>query len=207
MIKYRLYPTLMQLFSWYHHKLRNADGELYVTERHLLDRINRVPQPTTPAQQRGISFETALTTGRGEEQFPTPIIEAMRKQLPMRYKTQFFVRTAIKNVEFYGLIDIVGGDRAIDIKTTSRYEYPKFAHHFQTLYLLGLKSWNIKQLDYLITDFKEVYTESYHYDTYDFQPLLDELELFTDFLETHRPQITDKKIFNNAQNGLQTSLF
>ncbi|OMP13634.1 hypothetical protein COLO4_01257 [Corchorus olitorius] len=109
----------------------------------------------------------------------------MRKQLPMRYKTQFFVRTAIKDVEFYGMVDVVGGDRAIDIKTTARYQAPKFAHHFQNLYLFGLKSWNIKQLDYLITDFQNVYTESYHYDSYDFQPLLDELELFTEFLEQH----------------------
>ncbi len=207
MIKYRLYPTLIQTFSLFHHEARNANGELYVSEQELLNRINRVPQPPTPAQQRGVSFETALISGRGEEQFPAEIIQTMRKQLPMRYKTQFFVRTAIKDVEFYGMVDVVGGDRAIDIKTTARYQAPKFAHHFQNLYLFGLKSWNIKQLDYLITDFQNVYTESYHYDSYDFQPLLDELELFTEFLEQHRKQITDKKIFNNAQNGLQTSLF
>ncbi|MFT4031861.1 MAG: hypothetical protein QM669_05545 [Siphonobacter sp.] len=207
MIKYRLYPTLLQAFSWYHHEFKSSSGELYVSEQELLDRINRVPKPPTAPQQKGINFETALVTGKGEDAFPADIIHTMRKKLPLRYKTQFFVRTAIKNVEFYGYVDVVSGDRAIDIKTTSQYSRPKFHHHFQNLYLLGLKQYQIKQLDYLITDFQDVYVETYEYDTYDFQPLLDELALFTDFLEAHRPQITDKKIFANAQNGLQTSLF
>lgn len=205
MLRYRIYPSLLQSFSLFHHEARNSEGELYVSEQELIDRINRVPRPQTEAQLRGVNFETALVTGKGEEAFSADIIRQMRSHLPFRYKTQFYVRTAIRHVEFYGLVDIVGGNRAIDIKTTASYQPPKFAHHFQTLYLLGLRQWNIRQLDYLITDFQNVYLETYHYDSYDFQPLLDELELFTDFLEKHRPQIKDKKIFHHA--GVQTSLF
>lgn len=205
MLRYRIYPSLLQSFSLFHHEARNSEGDLYVSEQELVDRINRVPRPQTDAQLRGVNFETALVSGKGEEAFSADIIRQMRSRLPFRYKTQFYVRTAIRDVEFYGLVDIVGGNRAIDIKTTSSYHPPKFAHHFQTLYLLGLKQWNIRQLDYLITDFQDVYVETYHYDSYDFQPLLDELELFTDFLERHRPNITDKKIFHHA--GVQTSLF
>jgi hypothetical protein len=207
MVRYRIYPTLLQAFSQYQHGITNAKGQVLVGFDEIIDRINRVPAPTTQAQQRGIDFESALITGRGEEHFPAHIVEEMRTRLPKQFKTQFRVRAVVKDVELYGLVDVVGSDRAVDVKTTGRYQPGRFARSFQNLYLLGLKAWNIGQLDYLITDFEQVYVESYFADTYDFGPLLDELDAFVDFLETNRRLITDQKIFKNAPDGLQTSLF
>jgi hypothetical protein len=207
MVRYRIYPTLLQTFSQYHHGTTNARGEVLVGFNELIDRINRVPSPTTPAQQRGIDFESALLTGRGEDHFPAEILAEMRARLPKQYKTQLRVRAVVKDVELYGLVDVVGADRAVDVKTTARYQPGKFAQHFQNLYLLGLRAWDIRQLDYLITDFAHVYVETYHADTYDFRPLLDELDAFVDFLEANRRLITDPKIFKNAPDSLQTSLF
>ena len=195
MTHYRIYPTLLNTFSLYLHEAKNTEGQLYVSFEELINRINRVYKPPTEAQQRGVSFEDALLKGEEEEAFPASILAQMRAKLPHRFKTQFYTSVVVRDVELYGFVDVVAGNRAIDIKTTSSYQPDKFLHNHQNLYLLGLKRWNIKQLDYLITDFQEVYTEMYHYDTYDFEPLLNELFQFVDFLETNRERITDKKIF------------
>jgi hypothetical protein len=195
MTRYRIYPTLLNTFSLYLHEAKNTEGQLYVSYEELINRINRVYKPPTEAQQRGVSFEGALLKGDGEEVFPASILAQMRAKLPNRFKTQFYTSVVVRDIEIYGFVDVVAGNRAIDIKTTSSYQPDKFLHNHQNLYLLGLKRWNIKQLDYLITDFEEVYTETYYYDTYDFEPLLNELFQFVDFLETNREQITDKKIF------------
>jgi hypothetical protein len=215
-IRYRIYPTLLNAFLRYERQAAALADEMGAKQE-LLDRINRVPQPTTVPQQRGIDFESALTTGEGEAAFPDHILDRMRRYLPRRYRTQVFVRAVVRgDIEIYGMVDVLAGNRAIDIKTTARYEPPKFHLNPQNLYLLGLHRWGVDQLDYLITDFNDVYVESYHYATYDFGPLLDGLVRFSSFLEEHRPLITDKKVLREPKaakgrkrdsDGLQTSLF
>ncbi len=215
-IRYRIYPTLLNAFLRYERRAALTADEAE-PKQELLDRINRVPQPTTAPQQRGIDFESALVTGEGQEVFPEMILDRMRRQLPRRYRTQVYVKAVVRgDIEIYGMVDVLGGNRAIDIKTTARYEPPKFHLNPQNLYLLGLHTWGVDQLDYLITDFKDVYVESYRYDTYDFEPLLDGLVRFSSFLEENRPLITDKKVLREPKtatrrkrdtDGLQTSLF
>ena len=46
-----------------------------------------------------------------------------------------------------------------------------------------------------MTDFQEVYIETYHVRQYNFNPLLDQIEEFTKFLELNKSLITDRKIF------------
>lgn len=215
-IRYRIYPTLLNAFLRYERQAAVLADEMGAKQE-LLDRINRVPQPTTAPQQRGIDFESALVTGEGQEVFPETILDRMRRQLPRRYRTQVYVKAVVRgDIEIYGVVDVLGGNRAIDIKTTARYEPPKFHLNPQNLYLLGLHRWGVDQLDYLITDFNDVYVESYHYATYDFEPLLDGLVRFSTFLEENRPMITDKKVLREPKpakrrkrdaDGLQTSLF
>lgn len=196
MIRYRIYPTLLDAFARYHHQVQRPDGSLYVDFQEIIDKINRVPVPRTAAQQRGVSFETALLTGEGEEQFPAGILQQMRQQLPARYRTQVFVRTVVQeNIELYGFVDVLGGNRAIDIKTTAHYKGPgQYAGNFQNLYLLALRAWGIQTLEYLITDFSGVHSETYAADTYDFAPLLADLQSFIVFLEANRKLIRDRKI-------------
>jgi hypothetical protein len=204
---YKIYPTLLNTYSMYLNETKNSAGELMVPFEEMIDRINRVKKPTTQAQQKGINFETALTTGSGEEQFPENILEKMRSLLPPKYKTQFYVQTVVGEVQLYGYVDLVGGNKAYDIKTTRSYTAPKFEDNFQNLYLLGLKKWGITTLDYLITDFTEVYVESYDFDSYNFSPLLEVLDNFVWFLEQHRKVIRDKKIFDEKLGSNQLSLF
>ena len=93
----RVYPTLLNTFSLFLHEKTNSEGNLMVDLQEMLDRINRVPRPTTEAQQKGIDFEKAITTGANEEMFSEYVIEKTRALLPPRYKTQVYTETRYKD--------------------------------------------------------------------------------------------------------------
>jgi hypothetical protein len=204
---YKIYPTLLNSFAIYLNRTTDREGELIVDFQEMINRINRVKKPTTEAQQRGINFEKAITTGEGEEDFPEEIIEKGRAILPQKFKTQFYVESRYKNVSLYGFVDLISGNRAYDIKTTRNYDGTRYALNHQNLYLLGLQKWGIKSLDYVITDMNDVYVESYHIDTYDFTPLYEQIDLFVEFLETNKRLIRDKKIIDRKTDTNQLSLF
>lgn len=204
---YRIYPTLLNSFALFEEKTADSQGEIIVDMWEMIDRINRVKKPTTVAQQKGIDFEKAVVTGENEDDFEEGIIEKARALLPSKYKTQFYSEAKYKNCLIYGFVDLVGGDRAVDLKSTRRYEPNRFAFNHQNLYLLGLKKYGIKTLDYVITDFEEVYQETYTFDAYDFKPLYQQIDNFVDFIEQHRKLIKDKKIFDSKTDNNQLSLF
>ncbi|MFC0185447.1 hypothetical protein [Pseudarcicella hirudinis] len=204
---YRVYPTLLNSFSLYQNETRDAQGEIIVDLQEMLDRINRVKKPVTEAQQKGINFEKAVTTGENEEFFDEGIIEQTRALLPTRYKTQFYVEARYKDVLLYGMVDIVGGNQAFDLKSTRYYEPDRFLNNHQNLYLLGLQKWGIKTLEYIITDFDAVYQEKYSLDSYNFAPLYREIDEFVNFLNSHRKSIRDKKIFDTKTDNNQLSIF
>lgn len=204
---YRIYPTLLNSFAYYEAQTLDSKGNILVDTQEMLDRINRVRKPTTQAQQRGIDFEKAVVTGENEDDFKEGIIEKARLLLPPKYKTQFYSESKYKNCLIYGYVDLVGADRAVDLKSTHFYEPNRFALNHQNFYLLGLKKHGVKTLDYVITDFEEVYQETYSFDTYDFTPLYKQLDNFVDFLEQHKKQIRDKKIFDKKTDNNQLSMF
>lgn len=204
---YRIYPTLLNSFALFEEKTTDSQGEIIVDMWNMIDRINRVRKPTTEAQQKGIDFEKAVVTGENEDNFKEGIIEKARALLPSKYKTQFYSEAKYKNCLIYGFVDLVGGDRAVDLKSTRRYEPNRFEFNHQNLYLLGLKKYGVKSLDYVITDFEEVYQETYIFDAYDFKPLYQQIDNFVDFIEQHRKLIKDKKIFDNKTDNNQLSLF
>lgn len=184
---YRFYPTLLNTFSRY---LNGGN----MTEQQLLDAINRVPSPTTQAQQRGVSFEETLIKGTGEEQFDADILRKMRKLLPRPIvDTQVYCQWQIDDVLFYGYVDLIGKYKAVDIKTTGSYQPGRYLFNHQNLYLHALKRHGIKLMEYLITDFTDVYVESYAL-THPIDRQLEEIRLFKAFIDEHQEQITDKKI-------------
>ncbi|ARK12050.1 hypothetical protein A6C57_17890 [Fibrella sp. ES10-3-2-2] len=189
---YRFYPTLLNTFS----RFLNGGN---LTEQQVLDAINRVPSPTTQAQQRGISFEETLIKGTGEEQFDAGILQKMRKLLPRPIvDTQVYCQWQIDDVLFYGYVDLIGKYKAVDIKTTSSYQPGRYLFNHQNLYLHALKRHGIKLMEYLVTDFNDVYVESYAL-THSIERQLEEIRLFKAFIDEHREQITDKKIVSNQQ--------
>ncbi|GAB3991195.1 hypothetical protein GCM10028807_20770 [Spirosoma daeguense] len=193
MIQYRFYPSILNVFSRY-----LQGGNLSAQE--LIDSINRVPTPTTAAQERGISFEDAVIKGIGEDRFDAEVIKKVRKLLPRPIvDTQVYCQLEVEDVLFYGYVDLIGKFKAVDIKTTGSYQPGRFLHNHQNLYLHALKRKGIKLMEYVITDFQpggnsEVYVESYAL-THPIEKQLEEIRLFKAFLEEHRPLIVDKKIF------------
>ncbi|GAB3251562.1 hypothetical protein GCM10027347_10070 [Larkinella harenae] len=188
MVKYRFYPTLLNVFSRY---LTGGNMSL----QQLLDTINRVPTPTTAAQERGVRFEDAVVKGEDEERFSADILEKFRRYLPRPIvETQVYCQYEIDDVLFYGYVDLIGKFKAVDIKTTSYYQHPRYTFNHQNLYLHALKKRGIRLMEYLITDFKDVYVESYSL-THPIEKQLEEIRLFKQFLEEHRELISDPKIF------------
>ncbi|MEN9386422.1 MAG: hypothetical protein RLZZ185_1163 [Bacteroidota bacterium] len=206
-MQYRLYPTLLNSFSLYLQQARDKAGKIIVDEIEMIERINRVKKPSTQAQQKGMDFERAVILGEDEELFEEGIIDKARALLPEKYKTQYYVESRYKNALIYGYVDGVGEEVAFDLKSTSYYESGRFASNHQNLYLLGLQKLGIEQLDYVITDFKEVYKETYFLNQYDFSPLYAQIEQFQSFLEENKKFIRDKKIFDRKSNDNQLSLF
>lgn len=187
-IQYRFYPSLLNTFSRY-----MQGGNLSVQQ--LIDSINRVPTPTTAAQERGTSFEEAVVKGTDEERFNPDIIKRVRKLLPRPIvDTQVYCQLEIDDVLFYGYVDLIGSFKAVDLKTTGSYQPGRFLHNHQNLYLHALKRKGIKLMEYVITDFKDVYVESYSL-THPIDRQVEEIRQFKAFLDEHRPLITDKKIF------------
>ena len=187
-INYRFYPSLLNVFSRY-----LSGGNLSAQE--LIDSINRVPTPTTSAQERGISFEDAIVKGTNEERFDPEIVKKVRKLLPRPIvDTQVYCQWEIGDVLFYGYVDLIGKFKAVDLKTTGSYQPGRYVHNHQNLYLHALRRKGIKLMEYVITDFSDVYVESYAL-THPIDKQLEEIRLLKAFLDEHRPLITDKKIF------------
>ncbi len=187
-IQYRFYPSLLNTFSRY-----MQGGNLSVQQ--LIDSINRVPTPTTAAQERGTSFEEAVVKGTDEERFNPDIIKRVRKLLPRPIvDTQVYCQLEIEDVLFYGYVDLIGSFKAVDLKTTGSYQPGRFVHNHQNLYLHALKRKGIKLMEYVITDFNDVYVESYSL-THPIDRQVEEIRQFKAFLDEHRALITDKKIF------------
>jgi len=187
-VKYRLYPTLLNLFDRY------QNGKLI--EDAFIDRINRVPIPQTEAQAKGSSFEEAVIKGTNEELYDPVILQKVRSLLPRpMMKTQVYCEYQFDDILFYGYVDVIGKTLAVDIKTTSQYMPDCFANSHQNFYLPALKSRGIKSLRYVITDFADVYQENYDQSVnLSFQEA--QIKSFCDFLEEYRGRITDKRIFN-----------
>jgi hypothetical protein len=206
-IKYRFSPSLLNQFSLFLTEEgfeRDGENIPFVTFEKLIDSINRVPFQTTEAQQKGIDFENDVILLSRGDQMPllgrTPehyscLIEIVSR-LPDYFVTQKPVSKQHKDILFYGFCDVVGGGRVIDIKTSSQaYSFGKFLNSHQNLYLWALESQGYTTMEYLFTNFKNVYPEVYGLD-YNFNPLLEEMEFFTEFVEQHKSIITNPKIFN-----------
>jgi hypothetical protein len=187
-VKYKLYPTLLNRFDRYE--------KGYIDAPELINSINRVPVPQTQAQRKGVSFEEAVIKGIDEEEFDPEIISRVRGLLPRpMLKTQVYCEYQVDDVLLYGYVDVLGKMVAVDIKTTSNYIPGCYAISHQNFYLPALRARGIRSLRYVITDFVNVYQEEYDH-SIDFSAQMSQIKSFCEFLETHRSEITDLRVFN-----------
>jgi hypothetical protein len=223
MINYRIYPSLLDSYSWY------EKNESSTALQEFLDRVNRAPQPYSEAADKGTKFnritdallKNSLPDGvylssdaksyiypadnvAPEFYYPVHICHEFARELKGS-ASQVFVRGTIETkyglVELYGYADNVLMDTVIDQKTLVKaYEFPKFLHNWQHIvypYCLRQQGVKVERFAYLITDFTSTYNEDYEYnEEKDLPRLKVQLEKLIEFLENVRPLVTDLKIFN-----------
>lgn len=206
-IRYQFSPSLVNQYSLFlNEEGYEKEGEKipFVTFNKLIDSINKVPYATTEAQQKGIDFENeVIEMAKGGENILTGKSEEYRRcameivgRLPSYFTAQKKVQRQHKDILFYGFCDVVGAGRVIDIKTSAQaYSFGKFLKSHQNLYLWTLEKQGYTTMEYLQTNFRNVYLESYGLD-YDFNPLLEQMEDFSEFCEEYRNLIVNEKIFN-----------
>lgn len=201
-ISYCIYPTLLDNFYYY----KCYGGKKF---QELIDKINRVKTPLADAAQRGISFEDCVNkTLRGEPtylNFKPELIDKIANKLSNAIKQQEYVEgvfdTVHGQVKMYGMIDYSYPEMYVDLKTTQTYRSNKFkinSQHKAYPYLNQLNGGTVKQFNYLITDFYNMYTEPYQHTQAMVNELIKDTTEFIEFLEANRHLITDKKIFNQA---------
>lgn len=206
-IRYKLYPSLMDSFAW---MLRSED-ENAVTE--FVNRVNRVGFEPSDALLRGSQIDQMmidLAEGKGvaasdgmvrihDQDVSLEVIRQLHVRLlgsVRQVAVQSVIPTRFGDVLAYGRADNVLRDECIDLKSTGRYEFPKYLHSFQRpVYLEGLRQQGIDRFTFLVTDFRDVYEEPYHRTEEDRDRLIDHCERLIEFLEANRHRITDRKIF------------
>jgi hypothetical protein len=221
---YNIYPTLLDSFQRY---LNDPESEV----QEMINKINRVPF-VSEAADKGTAFnevvdqflrdrllfegfiespleEWVYTFTRENRKWVFSFKKSILKEFYNRLAgavPQIYLESEIMTkygeVKLYGYADEMKGDTIFDIKTTSRYEFPKFLHNWQhRAYLhaqVQLES-HIDRFQYLVTDFNNVFTEDYTYHPRMERELISICERLIEFVEDNRDKITDKKIY-----GLQT---
>lgn len=131
------------------------------------------------------------------------IAKTLKGAVCQSYK-EGFIETAYGFVKLYGYTDYIMPFSVVDLKTTKSYFAFKYRNHWQRIVYPFLMNFNgefINDFTFLVYKWTknggEIYTEEYTYNESEDLPKLTEiLEQFIEFLEAHREQITDKKIFN-----------
>lgn len=159
-------PSLLNAWRYF---IEGEHGDRAEWERTL----RREPSPTNEALQFGIEYEEA--TWRGETA-ASPYIQGSQYQLAesLRIGTQFLL---------YGRIDFLKAGEIIDLKTTRKYERPKYNHNFQTSAYLALFP-EAHKMTYLVYDrtTDHIFTESYFRD--EVAPIATDIADFWRWLDT-----------------------
>ncbi len=223
---YKVYPTLVDNFNYY------LSSESMTTEE-MIDRINRVPTPTTEAQikgrglnnliddmLKGFAPEVKINEYRGKQsavyvwhelsedistgvtllEYDKAVVDELLTYLQgatSQAYSEAVIQTAYGNVLLYGYKDYLIKDRIIDLKTTSQYTFPKYGTGFQHkcyLYTMRESGNNIHLFDYLITDFRSVFVESYNWHNNMIGQMKAQLNNFLAFVENNSDKIINKKL-------------
>jgi len=208
MKQYNFYATLFDAWRWF------LDSEKDTAHQDFIDRLNR-KSFKSDAAEKGKAFEECVNelmnldiSGQVVKyknfEFDKNILLDVYNRVK-GYSSQIYVerqiQTSLGQVKIYGYLDKLGFGRVVDIKTTSRYEFPKFLGNFQHhVYPLCLaERCKILESEYIITDFKSVYTEQYRFDEEESMNKIKSVsEDIIEFIEYHKGLITEQKLFNHG---------
>ena len=217
MVKYKIYPTLLDSFYWCE-KLKSEQKT-----QELIDKINRVKTTMPLAAKKGVVFESIVNDVldgitpeihtksfnesfyvKEDMTFYTDVVEKVVKQLGEPLKKQEFISGNVPTkyglVNMYGFVDFTYLDKYVDLKTTGKYTIGKFINNHQHIaYPLIAKQNGINKpiFEYVVTDFDKCYSEIYDFDKNSEDFLIHRVESFIEWLESEpiKSRITDHKIF------------
>lgn len=216
--KYKFYATLLDAYQWY---LNSEQDEAF---QDFINKINRVPFQSEAAEKgtafnelvdadkslKGVTVEKETVKYKGfdfKRGLLNEFIGYFKSAIP-----QVFISSQLETnkglVELYGYADKVLQDTCFDIKTTSKYEFPKFINNWQHKvypYCFNCNGIFIDRFEYTVTDFNNIYKESYVWNPVkDLRGLMSICESLIDFIELHRELITDRKIFGLPKEEILT---
>jgi len=202
-VDYAIYPTLLNNFYWY-------KVDPFGKWQELIDKCNRVKTELAPEQLKGVNFEDIINrTLDGEivEHEYGDIVEKVATKLINHHKQQDYISAVVKTnhgkVMLYGFVDYSYPFKYIDLKTTEKYRFGKYEksnQHGGYMLINYLNGGQIKDFHYLVTDFKDMYIESYQPTMEIFDKFIFNLLEFIDWLEVNKKHITDDKIFGNIKS-------
>lgn len=203
--RYAIYPTMLDSFDWW--RTRPSAK----AEQELMDKLNKRPFKATPAMERGTAFNELVDElvkrsvivdptshdkvlqWKGQE-FPRDVTEDISARVK-GCMTQKYLQAYLDfdgmTVKVYGFADYVDLNKIWELKTGSYYP-GKFARRWQRATYLACHP-SAKSFTYLVTDFINVYEETY--DDPGLPALRQTIEEFVDFVEKRRSEIVNPKLF------------
>ncbi len=164
MNKYLITPSLLGSYNWYISEFNDKPE----SRQEWLDRLGKVWSGTSEAAQKGIDFEEDVKDicDYGGGWFKDQVYEKCVFDIAEKVIDGHWQERLTKTIDFqgnqyvlYGKSDVIKENCIYDIKTTKKYEVGKFINNPQHAFYCYCA--DIPNFKYLVTDFKEVYEESY----------------------------------------------
>lgn len=209
MRQYNIYPTLLDSFDWWRSQAPGARADKALQE--LMDKLNKRPFKGTLAMEKGTAFnELVDRLSKGEitladsglvEQGGFTFSLATASDIAKRVlgtQIQKYLQAIIPvdnyDVKVFGFSDYLAPDRIWELKTGGYYP-GKFARRWQRPTYMACRP-EVKKFTYLVTDFVNVYEETYEHPGR--EELIQTLREFVDFIESHRAEIQNPKLFGGV---------
>lgn len=210
-VKYQIYPSLLDSYSRF---LKHDDEETFDS---LMNKINKVPRQQSEPELRGVAFEDAVNNAidgvilntnnngmilSGEFEFDPGVVGGAYVRLKNATKKQEYIEGIVETpaglVKLYGIIDYRFPEMIADLKGRENYSYGKYADHAQHPVYSWISEVNgnpLRAFKYVVTDYQNVFSETYHFTDNDKFKLTTLIVDFIRFLEHFKKHITDRKIF------------
>lgn len=171
MSKYLITPSLLGSYNWYISEFNNKPE----ARQEWLDRLGKIWSGTSEAAQKGIDFEDIvkllaeknpdslnLLKGKGEDYI------RCADDISLKVNNGHWQEKLTKTIDFqgnqyvlYGKSDVIKENTIYDIKTTKQYDVNKGYYQNNPQHAFYCYCADIPNFKYLVTDFKNVYEESY----------------------------------------------
>jgi len=213
---YAIYPSLMDAYLRFK---RHDDDETFDS---LFCKINKIKSEQTESQLKGVEFEKCvndLLSGVVVEKTPdglhfkavnflfpvdliTRIVDKLKPSIGKQKYLEVIIKTQVGIIRLYGIIDFEFPEMIVDLKGTSNYKCNKYKDHMQHpvySFIRHLNNEPIKAFKYVVSDYFELYQETYIPGQNMYDKLMITIFEFINFINHYKSFITDKTIFGGEE--------